>query len=68
MQIVAAVASPAQDDLIKEVLTRRGEWDPPWLGRDPPPKEDVSGNDPPERTVELDTDPDEIWPEDIWQG
>lgn len=72
MQIVAAVASPAQDDMIKEILTRRGEWDPPWLGRDPPsrdPSRDhVSAEDPPERIVELDTDPDEIWPEDIWPG
>jgi len=64
MEIVAVVVSPLQDDVIRKTLKRRGEWNPPWLGRDPPSP--LSGDraeamDAPERTVEIEIDPDTIW-------
>jgi len=30
MSILAAISSPAQDDVIERILRARGEWDPPW--------------------------------------
>jgi hypothetical protein len=30
MRILAAISSPAQDDVIERILRARGEWDPPW--------------------------------------
>ena len=41
MKVIAAITSPAQDDVIEKILRARGEWDPPWLrpprARGPPP-------------------------------
>ena len=41
MKILAAIPSPAQDEVIEKILRARGEWDPPWLRarlpRGPPP-------------------------------
>jgi hypothetical protein len=31
MKVLAAISSPAQDDVIERILRARGEWDPPWL-------------------------------------
>mgnify|MGYP001605988630 FL=1 len=31
MKVLAAVSSPAQDDVIEKILRARGEWSPPWL-------------------------------------
>lgn len=38
MKIVAALASPGQDDVIRAILESTGQWDPPWMrnARDPP--------------------------------
>ena len=33
---VAAISSPAQDDIIKKILVARGQWDPPWKKTRPP--------------------------------
>jgi hypothetical protein len=33
---VAAISSPAQDDIIKKILVSRGQWDPPWKRTRPP--------------------------------
>jgi hypothetical protein len=41
MKVLAAISSPAQDELIERILRARGEWDPPWKrerkARGPPP-------------------------------
>jgi hypothetical protein len=41
MKVLAAISSPAQDDVIEAILRARGEWDPPWKhqrkARGPPP-------------------------------
>jgi hypothetical protein len=31
MKVLAAISSPAQDQVIEKILRARGEWDPPWL-------------------------------------
>jgi hypothetical protein len=31
MKVLAAITSPAQDDVIEKILRARKEWDPPWL-------------------------------------
>jgi hypothetical protein len=31
MEIIAAITSPGQDDVIEKILKARGEWEPPWL-------------------------------------
>ncbi len=36
MKVVAAYASPHQDDVIEAILRARGEWNPPWQRRAPP--------------------------------
>lgn len=61
MKLVAVVSSPLQDELIKETLTARGEWHPPWSGRDPPTQGHSTTEQLPERTVEIETDPEEFW-------
>jgi hypothetical protein len=33
---VAAISSPAQDEIIKKILIARGQWDPPWKKTRPP--------------------------------
>ncbi len=35
MKILAAISSPAQDEVIERILRARGEWDPPWLRAKP---------------------------------
>ena len=35
MKILAAISSPAQDDVIERILRSRGGWDPPWKRRRP---------------------------------
>ena len=30
MIVLAAISSPAQDDVIERILKKRREWDPPW--------------------------------------
>ena len=45
MKILAAITSPAQDDVIERILRTRGEWAPPWLRSRPargPPSSDAS--------------------------
>src|SRR2546422_4534798 len=41
MKVIAAITSPAQDDLIEKILRHIGRWNPPWLAkrkaRGPPP-------------------------------
>ena len=41
MEVLAAISSPAQEDVIEKILRSRGEWDPPWKRprkiRGPPP-------------------------------
>jgi len=65
MRVVAAISSPAQDDVIERILKSRGDWDPPWMRpgkiRGPPPpiprtptSEKRSGHS-----------PEEDWPEGI---
>ena len=63
MRVVAYLSSPTQDDQIKEILTARGDWDPPWIARDPPNSKEkpVALGD---RVIEYDIDPDRIWPDD----
>ncbi len=42
MVVLAAVSSPAQDDVIERILRHRGEWYPPWQRHRPargPPKQ-----------------------------
>jgi len=29
--VLAAISSPAQEEIIEKVLRARGQWDPPWL-------------------------------------
>jgi hypothetical protein len=36
MKILAAISSPAQDEVIEKILRARGQWDPPWLHARPP--------------------------------
>ena len=31
MKVLAAISSPAQDDVIEKILRSSGRWDPPWL-------------------------------------
>ena len=31
MMVLAAISTPAQDQVIEKILRARGEWDPPWL-------------------------------------
>jgi len=69
MKILAAISSPAQDDVIERILRARGEWDPPWLRSHPPrgppasvktphEEEEVSIDDlPPDETYCVDPDP-----------
>ena len=38
MQIVSALSSPGQDDVIRAILESTGQWDPPWHRRAPPPR------------------------------
>lgn len=45
MKILAAITSPAQDDVIERILRARGQWDPPWLKSPPargPPRSRAS--------------------------
>jgi hypothetical protein len=41
MKVIAAITSPAQDDLIEKILRHIDRWNPPWLekrkARGPPP-------------------------------
>jgi hypothetical protein len=41
MKLIAAITSPAQDDLIEKIPRHIGRWNPPWLekrkARGPPP-------------------------------
>jgi ribosomal protein S27E len=49
MKVLAAISSPAQDDVIEKILRARGEWDPPWLCRRPargPPAGEGGGHGP----------------------
>ena len=43
MEIVSAISSPAQDDIIEKILKHLDLWDPPWKRvrppRGPPPEE-----------------------------
>ena len=63
-----------KDEDIRKTLKRRGEWHPPWLGRDPPlpgardDSSDANSTDVDQYTVELDVDPDDIWPDDTWSA
>jgi hypothetical protein len=62
MRVIAAISSPAQDDVIEKMLKALKLWDPPWKRprkiRGPPPPtlgSQDSGRGP----------PDEDWPEGI---
>jgi hypothetical protein len=65
MRVVAAISSPAQDDIIKKILKSRGEWDPPWMRprkiRGPPPP--IPGT--PTSEKRSGHSPQEDWPEGI---
>jgi hypothetical protein len=37
MKVLAAITSPAQDDVIERILRSRGDWHPPWKRRRQPP-------------------------------
>ena len=37
MRVLAAISSPAQDDVIEPILRSRGEWHPPWERQHLPP-------------------------------
>ncbi len=42
MVVLAAISSPAQDDVIERILKSRNQWNPPWLRHRPargPPRE-----------------------------
>ena len=55
LEVLAAISSPAQDDVIEKILKCRGEWRPPWEHERPPrgpPKQlevfpDEENQDPP---------------------
>jgi len=36
LELLSAISSPAQDDVIKKILKCRGEWRPPWEHERPP--------------------------------
>ena len=38
LEVLSAISSPAQDDVIERILRCRGEWCPPWE-RERPPKQ-----------------------------
>ena len=46
IKVLAAITSPAQDDVIEKILRSRGEWAPPWLrsrsARGPPASDATS--------------------------
>ncbi len=35
MAVLAAISSPAQDEVIEKILKASGEWDPPWARQRP---------------------------------
>jgi hypothetical protein len=35
MVVLAAISSPAQDEVIEKILKHLNRWDPPWLRRRP---------------------------------
>lgn len=65
MRVVAAISSPAQDDVIERILKSRGDWDPPWMRprkiRGPPPP--IPGTPGSEQRGRH--SPEEDWPEGI---
>ncbi len=65
MRVVAAISSPAQDDVIERILKSRGDWDPPWMRprkiRGPPPP--IPGT--PTSEKRSGHSPEEDWPEEI---
>ena len=62
MEVLAALSSPAQDDVIEKILRARNEWDPPWKRprkvRGPPPS--TSGSQGPR-----DAPPPDDWPDGV---
>ena len=36
LEVLSAISSPAQDDVIKKILQCRGDWHPPWRHERPP--------------------------------
>ena len=64
MKIVTALVSPAQDSIIRAILEARGEWAPPWQRRAPPPPNESDSTAGQEPVLELEVDPERIWPED----
>ena len=56
MKILAAISSPAQDDVIERILRARGEWDPPWL-RSHPARGPPASSYPPHEKEEVSIDP-----------
>ena len=50
MKVVAAISSPAQDEVIEKILRHIGQWDPPWKrepkARGPPPSKDPHQEEP----------------------
>jgi len=49
MKLVAAISSPAQDDVIEKILRHIGVWDPPWKterkARAPPRQSELFSDD-----------------------
>jgi hypothetical protein len=35
LKVIAAISSPAQDDVIEKILRSKNLWDPPWLKKRP---------------------------------
>ena len=48
LELLSAISSPAQDDVIEKILRRRGEWCPPWererQPRGPPKQLEIFGD------------------------
>ena len=36
MRVLAAISSPAQDEIIEKILRAKNQWDPPWKKTRPP--------------------------------
>ena len=56
MKVLAAISSPAQDDVIEKILKARGQWDPPWLKSHPargPPRVPVSSHSQGEGSIDF---------------
>ena len=59
MAVLAAISSPAQDEVIKKILLARGEWNPPWARKRPargPPAGPAAGQGRPSGDTRIEYD------------